>query len=174
VSGSPDRDPVDDLDDLEPLAATLTPLAPPPAARDRLLRALDGPDRFRPFFADLARRFDLSIEAVRRVLSLVDDPPAWLPGPLPGVRLIHFSPGPALAGADAGFVQIPAGALFPRHRHLGPEMAVVLEGSVEDTGRVYHPGEVVEWPANSVHEYRAGAERDLVVIVAHHGIELLQ
>jgi hypothetical protein len=159
---------------LEALAAALVPLPPGPELRDRLLRALAGPDRFRPFFAEIGRRFDLALEPLRAVLALIDDPAQWLASPVRGVRLIHFAPGPALAGADAGFVHLPAGTSFPRHRHLGPEMAVVLEGSVHDTGRVYLPGDVVEWPAGSTHDYRAGDGRDLVVIVAHHGIELVR
>jgi hypothetical protein len=164
-------DDAEGLDEL--LAAAVAPLAPAASARTRLLDALAGPDRFQPFFADLARRFDLEVEAIRTLLARIDRPEEWLPGPLPGVALIHFNAGPALAAADAGFVRLPAGATFPRHRHRGPEMAVVLEGAVYDTGRAYHPGEVVEWPAGSEHDYRAGADRDLVVIVAHHGIELL-
>jgi putative transcriptional regulator len=170
--------PRDDLDldglALEALAGALTPLAPPPAARDRLLQSLRGPDRFRPLFAELGRRFDLALDPLRAVLALIDDPTRWLPGPLPGVRLIHFTAGPALGDADTGFVHVPAGMTFPLHRHLGPEMAFVLEGSVHDGGRVHGPGAVVEWSAGSIHDYRAAEGRDLVVIVAHHGIELVR
>jgi hypothetical protein len=168
----------DDLDldalALEALAAALMPVAPAAPVRARLLQSLGGPDRFRPFFAELAHRFDLALEPLRAALALIDDPARWLPSPVPGVRLIHFTAGPALAHADAGFVHVPAGMTFPRHRHLGPEMAVVLEGSVHDGGRVHRPGAVVEWPAGSLHDYRAGEGRDLVVIVAHHGIELVR
>jgi hypothetical protein len=159
---------------LEALAAALPPGAPSVATRARLLESLAGPERFRPFFGELGRRFDLALPPLRAVLALIDDPKQWLASPLPGVRLIHFAAGPALAGADAGFVLVPAGMTFPRHRHLGPEMAVVLEGIVHDTGRTYGPGQVVEWPAESTHDYRAGEARDLVVMVAHHGIELVR
>jgi quercetin dioxygenase-like cupin family protein len=176
VPAEADRHEEDDEGDPEALAlvaATLDPLIPPLAARDRLMAALAGPDRFRPFFADLARRCDLGLEALRKVLALVDDPAAWQASPLPGVALIHFTAGPAVAGADTGLVRVPAGATFPRHRHLGPEVAVVLEGLVLDTGRRYRPGEVVAWDQGTVHDYQAGGQRDLVVIVAHHGIEVL-
>jgi ChrR-like protein with cupin domain len=159
--------------DLAALAAGLTPVPPSPRQRGLLLEALGGPDRFRPFFADLARRFDLTIEALRGVLAKIDDPKEWLPSPLPMVRLIHFTAGPALAGADTGLVHMPAGTAFPLHRHLGPEMVVVLEGSMYDNGRLYRPGDVTERPADSVHEYQAGPERDLVLVVAHHGIDLM-
>jgi quercetin dioxygenase-like cupin family protein len=163
----------EEAEELAALAARLTPLAPSPQARGRLLASLAGPDRFRPFFADLARRFDLTVEAIRAVLARIDDPKEWLPGPVPLVHVVHFTAGPALAGADTGLVRIPAGAVFPRHRHLGPELAVVLEGSMYDSGRRYRPGEAAEWPADSVHDYQAGPERDLVLIVSHYGIDLL-
>jgi hypothetical protein len=176
MSGEREMAPDAELDGapLEALAAALQPVAPEGGTRARLLQSLAGPDRFRPFFAELGRRFDLALEPLRAVLALIDDPTQWLPSPVPGVRLIHFAAGPALAGADAGFVLVPAGLTFPRHRHLGPEMAVVLEGMVHDSGRTCGPGEVVEWPAQSTHDYRAGHGRDLVVMVAHHGIELVR
>ena len=168
--GSPSTD---DLTELSALASALPPVAPSPGTRARLVAALAGPDRFRLFFADLARRFDLSIDAVAGVVSRIDDPEAWLPSPVPLVRLIHFSAGPALSGADTGLVRIPAGMVFPRHRHRGPELVVVLEGSMYDGGRLYQPGDVSERPADSVHDYQAGPDRDLVFIVAHYGIDLL-
>jgi quercetin dioxygenase-like cupin family protein len=155
-------------------AGVLPPVRPSPAARTRLLEALGGPDRFRPFFAELARRFDLSVQAVRDLLARVDDPAAWEASPSPSVKLIHFPGGPALAGADAGFVRVAAGQTFPRHSHQGPELAFVLEGRMIKDGRVYHPGDIDEVPTEEIHEYSVGEERDLVVMVWHHGIRFIK
>jgi quercetin dioxygenase-like cupin family protein len=154
------------------LAATaaLTPIAPPSPAR--LLAALDGPERFAAFVPAIMRVFDLGREAVRALLARVDELTAWQPSPIAGVREIHFQAGPAVLATDAGFVRMAAGLRFPRHRHLGPEIGVVLEGALHDEGRIHFPGDVVEWPAHSVHEYQAGAQRDLLLMVAHSGIQL--
>jgi hypothetical protein len=154
-------------------AAALPPAVPPAALRARLLATLGGPDRFRPFFAELARRFDLTVEAVRALLGRIDDPAAWEATPVPWVKLIHFQGGPALGAADAGFVRVGAGRRFPRHSHKGPEMSFVLEGRMIEGTRVYRPGELEEISPDVVHDYVAGPEADLVVMVWHHGIVLV-
>jgi anti-sigma factor ChrR (cupin superfamily) len=159
-------------EDLASLASLLPPLAPAGATRARLLHSLAGADRFSAFVAEIARRFDMAAGAVRQLLTRVDDPRCWEPSPLPGVTLIHFQAGPALAGADAGFVKLAAGTAFPRHRHLGAEMGMVLEGTLHDGGKAYGPGEVIEYPEGSAHDYAAGPGRDLLMMVAHRGIEL--
>jgi hypothetical protein len=110
------------------------------------------------------------VEAIRGLLGRVDDPTAWEPAPTPWIRLIHFDGGPALAGADAGFVRVSAGTTFPRHGHQGPEMTFILEGRALVEGAVHGPGEVVEVGEGDVHELVAAPERDLVLMVAHRGI----
>ena len=154
--------------------SALPPLAPPPALRARLLETLDGPERFRPFFAELARRFDLTVEAVRGLLARIDDPASWEATPMSWIKLIHFAGGPALGEADAGFVKVSAGTTFPRHSHDGPELAFVLEGRMIKNGRSYVPGDIDEVPSDEVHEYHVGPEGDLVVMVWHNGIKLLR
>ncbi|MBI3358195.1 MAG: cupin domain-containing protein, partial [Nitrospirae bacterium] len=74
---------------------------------------------------------------------------------------------------EAGFVRTAAGATFPRHRHLGSEITLVLEGGLWDNGRHYLPREIIEKDTDSVHEYRADPERDLITVVVYHGIEIL-
>jgi putative transcriptional regulator len=153
-------------------ATALPPVIPSIEARSRLLGALGGPDRFRPFFAELARRFDLGVEAIRALLVRVDDPAAWEPTPSRHIQLIHFAGGPALGAADAGFVRVAAGKMFPRHGHLGREMSFVLEGRMFKDGQVFGPGQIDGATSEHVHEYTAGPERDLVVMVWHDGIVL--
>jgi anti-sigma factor RsiW len=155
----------------EALALTVAPVPPPPALRDRLLDSLGTAERFRPFLADLARRFDLAVGRISELLAGIDDLATWGPSPVPWVRLIHFAAGPAAAVSDAGFVRVEAGTKFPRHRHLGHETTIVLEGQMFDGARTYGPGEVVEYDTDTVHEYSAGPDGPLVMAVAHNGIE---
>lgn len=177
VAGSPElqREAAAVADTLAgPVAGSLLPIAPSPRARARLLDSLAGPERFQPFVAEIARRFDLAADTVRALLARIDDALAWEPAPMPWVQLIHFQGGPASGAVDNGFVRVAAGAVFPRHRHLGPEMTFVLEGTMIDGDRRYGPGEVVEWPVDTQHGYRAGPERDLVIMVGYNGIEPLE
>jgi len=138
-----------------------------------LLATLDGVDRFRPFMTRLCEMLDLSEEAVRHLLARIDDASAWDVGPVPGLLLTHFQPGPRLAPAEAGFVRVTAGHAVPRHRHVGPEVALVLEGTMCEDGVRHFPGETVSCGAWSVHGFHAGGERDLVFVVTHSGIEIL-
>lgn len=148
----------------------LPPVAPSRDLRARLLDSLAGPDRFRTFFAELARRFDLTVEVVRALLGRIDDPAAWEASPSPWIRLIHFPGGPAVAAADCGFVRVAAGKRFPRHGHDGDEMTFVLEGRALVGERALGPGDVVEVGAGDVHELVVAPERDLVLMVVHRGI----
>jgi quercetin dioxygenase-like cupin family protein len=150
-------------------AEALPPVEPSSALRKRLLDSVCSVDRFAPFLADLARLFDLSLEAIRRVLSRIDDATSWEQG-LPGMELQHFQAGPRHATADAGLVRLRPGVTFPRHKHLGPEITFVLEGAMRDGDRIYGPGAFVELAVDSVHDYGALNERDLVIAVVHHGI----
>lgn len=124
-------------------------------------------------FQEIARLCDLSVEAVKGLLTRIDEASAWERGQFPFIRLIHFQAGPRLSTAEAGFVRTAAGATFPRHRHLGSEITLVLEGGLWDNGRHYLPREIIEKDTDSVHEYRADPERDLITVVVYHGIEIL-
>jgi hypothetical protein len=161
---------VDDVRALLAGAADLLPPVPPdPAVRERLLRSLGSADRFAAFAARAAGLLDLSIETVRALFARIDDPAAWEPG-LPGMSMQHFAAGPRFATADAGFVRLQPGMAFPRHRHLGPEVTLVLEGAMRDGDRIYGPGDILEMAEGSVHEYSATPERELVVMTIQNGI----
>jgi quercetin dioxygenase-like cupin family protein len=159
-------------------AELLPRVRPSPAVRLRLLDSLDGVERFAPFFADLVRLFELPLESVRRLLARIDSS-AWetsLQGvALKGTELFHFQVGPQLAATNAagGVVRVRAGVTFPRHRHNGNEVTYVLEGGYCIDGRVYGPGASIEATAETVHDYQAAPERDLVLAVLHRGIALV-
>jgi anti-sigma factor ChrR (cupin superfamily) len=155
-------------------AARLRPVEPSAGVRARLLAALDSPVRFAPFVAELARLFDLSVEAIRAVLARVDDAATWLTFS-PEITYQHFTAGPRLAAdpaAEAGLVKVAAGASFFRHRHTGgPEMTFVLQGTMRDGDRRYGPGSLIRREQGTVHDYQAVGEGHLVIIVLHHGIQ---
>jgi hypothetical protein len=56
---------------------------------------------------------------------------------------------------------------------LGPEVALVLEGTLWEDGIAYLPGRLVERSAGSVHAFKAGRERDLLFAVTHSGFEIV-
>jgi anti-sigma factor RsiW len=152
--------------------------APPPAAlRQRLLATVAGVDRFAPFIADLTRLFQLPEAAIRALLARIDEPlGGWqrrLRGvPLETSELFHFAVGPTLAagGAAGGVLRVRAGGSFPAHHHDGDETTYVLEGACIDNGRMRGPGATIAMPRGTTHDCRAAPERDLVVMVLHHGI----
>jgi putative transcriptional regulator len=153
-------------------------IAPEPATRARLLATLGGVERFAPFFPLLCDLFDLPRAAIRAILTRVDDLTApWEPHlfgtPLEGIELTHFRAGPRLAGAAGGLVRLRPNVSFPRHQHRGDEVSVVLEGGLREGGRIHGPGAIVERKRDTVHDFAATGERDLVVIVLHRGIALV-
>jgi hypothetical protein len=149
----------------------LPPMEPSPQVRRRVMDAAGSVERFGPFVAQLSQIVQLSREKMREVLALIDQASFWVQG-LPGVELAHFDAAPALAGADAGFIRMEAGASFPRHRHLvGREITFVLQGSLLDGDRAYGPGEIVEHASDTVHAIAAGHDQPLLIMVVHHGIQ---
>lgn len=99
----------------------------------------------------------------------------WVDDRVRGVRLLHFEGGARHAGADCGLVQVPAGARYPLHRHLGEEWVFVLSGSAEEegTGETWGPGDLYRRPGGSSHSFRAiGSHPFVFAIVLREGIAL--
>ncbi|MET0591093.1 MAG: cupin domain-containing protein [Polyangiaceae bacterium] len=151
----------------------LPPMRPSAAVRDRLLATLTSVDRFRPFLGKLSKMVDQPDDVLRGLLSRMDDGSLWEPGPLPGVHVAHFTPGPRSQAVEAGFVRVAAGFAIPRHRHLGDELSFVLEGTLCEDGVRHFPGQILENARGTVHGFSAGGERDLVFVVTHSGFEFL-
>jgi hypothetical protein len=169
-----DGDPVEADAIAEALAAalieTLAPVAPSPDLRRRLMTALEGADRFRPFWPQLAELLALPVAAVRAALARIDEPGAWSKV-LPGISSLGLAAGSALAGAQAVLLRLRPGVIFPRHEHLGAETALVLEGAGHDEGQIYTPGMIIQHATGTTHEFRAGDNRDLLLVVLHHGVQ---
>jgi len=163
-------------DALALLAVALPPVQPSmhaPALRARLLLSARGPARFAPFIDRLARLIDVAADRARELLASLERPETWLPSPGPNVALVHLPGGPAVAGADVGFVRVTAGTTFPPHRHLGPEQVLVLQGSYSDSdGSSARAGDLVHMSAGSSHHFTAGPDADLIYAVVVHGVEI--
>ncbi|HVY39800.1 MAG TPA: cupin domain-containing protein [Polyangia bacterium] len=143
--------------------------SPPAAARARLLDALSGAGRFQPLLAALGRLTDLGADALSAVLSRIDQAASWTEG-APGVSYFHFTPGPGAPAPAAGIVRVRPGAVFPRHRHLGPEVGFVLDGVLVENGQRHAAGSVIESAVGSEHEFAAAPGRDLLIVSLHGGI----
>jgi putative transcriptional regulator len=164
------------------LALALPPESPSPTARTGLLAAIVEEEqrngrrvgRLAPFADRLARFFDVSLARARALLELAADPQAWTAGPARGISLIHLSAGPQFAGTDAGLVRMAPGARFPRHRHIGHEYGLVLEGGFTDAdGTIVRSGEHHDLSAGTSHHFTAFPEGCLFAVVLE-GIEFME
>jgi quercetin dioxygenase-like cupin family protein len=145
------------------------PKAPPQLLRERLLATIARPRlRFAPLFGALSELFDLADADLASIFERAARPEEWVAAPIPGTRLLHVVGGPRVAHADNGLVKLRAGARFPRHRHLGSERVLVLEGAYRDeaSGRVYQAGDLHEMAEGTEHAYSALGERDLLFAVS--------
>lgn len=136
------------------------------------MRTLAGVDRFAPFFGELSRLLGLPAEAVRRVLVAIDQPEDWRPA-APGITCVDIGRRGGTGAPGAALLRLRPGTVFPRHHHLGDEVAFVLEGSGHDCGRTLGPGERVAHAAGTEHDFVAGGERDLVLVVVHGGLRFV-
>ena len=149
---------------------------PPAALRARLLASADEPAaRFAPFIDRLARLIDRSADRATELLERVARSAAgtWQAAAAlgPGIELIHLDGGPAVAGADVGFVRIPAGGRFPYHEHLGRERVLILQGRLQDSdGQIYGPGDAIAMDAGSSHDFAALPGPALIYAVVVHGV----
>ncbi len=155
------------------LALSLPPIPPSPSARGRLLEAAGG----RPAHAmveRLARFFDLAVAETRAFVDALADPAQWEKPPIPGLELFHLVPGPAHAGADAGFVRFQPSTPFPRHRHLGEERELMISGGmVEDNGIVVRPGDLRVRPEGSSHSFVTfPGEITVYALVLYKGVQI--
>ncbi len=156
------------------VALALPPVRPSTASKTRLLEAVSAAHRYAPFFARLSSLLDLGLEQVRDLFERAQDLARWEAGPLPGLELFHIQAGPAVAG-DAGLVRLPAGFVFPEHKHLGPELVYVLEGSYTElsSGTVVRAGELMEKSEGTSHGFRVNDDSPLVyALLISGGVEI--
>lgn len=150
------------LADLLENVEDLPPVPPPPRLRDRLLNSASP---HRSFVERIARLFEVSVETVREYLMLLSTADVWH-SLVPGCEVMHVKGGPALEGADVGFVRVADGCVFPHHGHGGEERSLVMAGTLIDSDGVRHePGELVIKGAGTEHHFRAEGEVLFAVVV---------
>ena len=161
------------------VALSVEPVRPSPDVRTRLFAALQPQTRFTSFVDRVAEFFDLGVERARELLDSISAVPntPWEASPVPGTSLLHLDGGPRVAEAvNCGLVHIAAGSGFPRHRHIGDEWSLVLQGSSqEDNGHVSQPGDLLHKEADSEHAFRVISDEPLVfAVVLYGGIQIGQ
>lgn len=113
---------------------------------------------------------------------------SWRSTSVPGVDWIPLAleadgAGGNTRGASSVLIRMQPGVGYERHRHLGPEAVLVLQGGYRDEMGEYSRGRFVQYPTGSVHSpvalgdcvQPASAENPACVLfaVAAGGIELL-
>jgi len=157
---------------LERLPELLEPVAVSPDGLERLMSAVaEPPLRYAPFFERLANHWDLPEADVRALLEQSRAPSAWRRAPLPGLELLKVKGGPKLAGTEAYLARFAAGMTFPKHRHLGHEAVLILEGSYTDSsGTLYRSGDVHHMHGGTEHTFTVAPDEPCVAAAVHRGI----
>jgi anti-sigma factor ChrR (cupin superfamily) len=130
------------------------------------------PLRYAPFFAQLAALWHAPESAVVRELGSARAPKRWSRTLVRGLTV--FEPALGLRGGGrARLLRFMPGTRFPRHRHLGAEEALVLEGAYRDAaGHEQHPGQLQRMAAGSAHELHILGSVPCVTAVAEDGIAI--
>ena len=100
------------------VALTVPPLEPPAHVRERVLAAARTPARYTAWAADAA----------------------WIATGLPGIRARILAVDKVRSLVTL-VIRAEPGAVYPPHRHHGPEECFVISGSVVIDGRVLRPGD---------------------------------
>jgi quercetin dioxygenase-like cupin family protein len=151
------------------LLASAPVARPSPVVRARLLASIGG-GRFERFAERIAGLYDVALDRAREILGMLELPAAREPA-FPGAALLHFTGGPACAGADTGFVILAPGARFPWHHHDGAETVLCLQGTIiDDDGTVYGPGDVQVKAPGTAHEFQAGPDEELIFAARVFGV----
>jgi quercetin dioxygenase-like cupin family protein len=144
----------------------LQPVAPPPRVRAVLLAELQGPERYTPAAAEVARHFGLAPAEARAVLRKIDDKDAWIPGPWPGSQLILTE---SLLRVRAMIARLPAGTRIARHRHAQRELTYILDGALSTEQVNFGHGALMDMKPGSEHEIAVAPDSDCLVVFAGFG-----
>ena len=164
------------------LAHSTGPITPSEQVKTSLFASMNQSKPFAGFVGRLATFFDLGRERARELLDTIalalEGP--WEGFPLPGTSLLHLEGGPQVAAAEnCGLVRLEPSAVFPEHKHLGDEWALVLQGAAIDiigdlTGEVSRPGDVMHRAPGTRHSFRSIDQEALVFsVVLYDGFEIV-
>ena len=124
------------------VALSVPEIAPPAYLRDRVLAAAHGPSRYTAWAADAA----------------------WTDTGLPGVRARVLSIDRARSVVTM-VIRAEPGAVYPSHKHHGPEECYVISGSVVIDGRVLRAGDFHHADEGSEHGEISTTEGAEVLLV---------
>jgi quercetin dioxygenase-like cupin family protein len=151
--------------------ALIAPETPSPDVKARLMASVGG-GRFERYAKRIAEIYDVTIERGRELLGLIERAASWEVR-APGIGLVHFEGGPAVATADCGFIRIDPKMIFPWHTHVGVELSIVLVGTLEDNaGRILRPGDELLQQPGTEHAIRAQDEEVIFATRAFEGITI--
>jgi anti-sigma factor ChrR (cupin superfamily) len=123
--------------------ASITPVAPPPGLRQRLL------DEIRT-----APKAELRRGAER-----------WRPTEFAGISLCPLHNDKA-SGRRTFYLRMEPGAVIPSHVHGADEQCLVLEGDISWGGRTYYGGDYFVTGQGSAHPVSSTAGGNLLLIIA--------
>ena len=155
------------------LALALPAEAPPPSLRARILDDVK-PPRLAAMLDKLATLFDITRQKARAFLDAVDDPAAWMDGPVPDSWVMMAEGcGPKVAGAFCVFVKMAPSVKWPEHRHLGREFMLVLDGGfTQHDGVEVHPGDLHVMEEGSAHGFTIFPDETCIsAVVVFGGVE---
>jgi len=149
---------------------------PPGSLRERILGSTANGGRFARFAAATARLLDLPLAEADQLLDGLDRPESFQPGPVAGAVIYPAKTGSRLPeGTFAGFIRMPAGVAFPKHRHAGGERVLIIRGSCIDpeSREVLRAGDEATQAAGSTHSFVVQPGPDLVYLaLVVDGIDL--
>lgn len=139
--------------------------------KDRQL-GIAGSDNPQGLTRRLACLFDLESKRILELLAMAVGPAAanWLPTQLPRVQRLPFAGGTVVADADCSLLRLRPAARFAEHRHLGDEWAMVLQGSIAETGgRQFDVGDIAFSASGSRHALEVNGKTAVVLAAATFG-----
>lgn len=150
------------------VAQAVPPVAPPPALRERVLRAAGAPSQVvspAPFKTDVSNPAFF--------FHAANDPAGWKKLPLPGASLKLLS-----ADRERGFAvllgRLERGVRYPAHPHSLPEDLLILSGDLNIAGRRLGPGDFHHCDAGTEHPVNFSEEGCTLLAILSIDHELTQ
>jgi predicted ChrR family anti-sigma factor len=149
------------------VALDLPPETPSPRVLERLLQSTQG--QYEGLVEKLVKMWDLGADKIRELFEWMKTA-HWEPSGIPGVDVLHITPGPAVH-ADSGFVRFAPGLEFPFHDHIGDELQLIMEGDMtDDQGVAFGVGDTMFKPVGTAHSFVIGKDGCVIALTLEGGI----
>jgi putative transcriptional regulator len=147
------------------LASTVKPVTPHPQTWAALMSRLQ-PSQ--PAGSPLRQHLDRDLPAGEVYQDMIIQraaESAWKDSTIAGVRLrvLHVDPA---RNQFTALIRMAPGTAYPRHRHAGPEECLVLEGDLQVSEVVLHPGDYQWAPAGSCHGVQSTQQGCLLLVTS--------